>query len=79
MQGRPRKRKFPLLGVVSARRVWRNLHWLNLSPSDLKSDPNERELDTLGPASRAVQGEDDSIHRCGQIPDTRDIKGERDA
>jgi hypothetical protein len=54
MQGRPRRRKSPLLWVVRARRVWRKLDCLNPSPTDLSWDPNGRWLLTLGPAARLI-------------------------
>ena len=54
MQGRPRRRKSPLLWVVWARRVWRKLDCLNPSPTGFSGDPNGRWLLTLGPAARRI-------------------------
>jgi hypothetical protein len=39
---RPRKRKSSILWVVSARRVWSSLDWLNSSSSGLLADASER-------------------------------------
>src|SRR6266566_8545075 len=74
MQGKPRRRKLPILRVASARCVWRSRNWLNPSPSDLECDPNGRELHTLGPASRIVWGKDDPNHRRWQAP----VRGQKE-
>ena len=66
MRGRPRRRKPPVLWVVSARRVWRMLHCVNPSPAGIMRNPNGRWLRTLGPAHRSVCRADAPTYRRWQ-------------
>ena len=67
MRRRPRRRKSPLLGVVSARRVWRRLDCLNpTSPTGLCRDPHGRWLPTWGPESGTAWGLGGPTHRLWQ-------------